>query len=230
MTTKKNTSFKGFTQATVQFFRDLAENNCKEWFDANKPVFEKEVQQPFKDLILELSPVMYNIDPQFELRPHRILSRIYRDVRFSKNKDPYKTSLWMSFQHPTKEWENLPGYFMELSADECVYGMGLYMPKKKIMDGFRENVLYDSQEFQRRTEPILNNGFEVKGDMYKRPINNSLSEYFQQWIQRKGVYVCKTIPTGKEFFGSGLSDILKQDYENLKWLYDFMKKSNGLFV
>lgn len=93
-------TFKGFTPETFRFFNDLKENNYKEWFDEHKYIYEKEVLNPLKALVTTLSPVMYNIDPSFELRPHRCLSRIYRDIRFSKNKDPYKDFMWMAFQIP----------------------------------------------------------------------------------------------------------------------------------
>lgn len=223
MTKQNDTSFKGFTPETIQFFRDIEANNNKEWFDENKPVFEKVVQAPFKELILALTPTMHTIDSQFELRPHRVLSRIYRDVRFSKNKDPYKTCLWMSFQHPTKEWENLPGYFMELSAQGCMYGMGLYCPKKKTMDELRDNILYNAEEFRLKTEPILGQGFEVRGEEYKRPIKSDLPHYYQQWIQRKGVYVSKLMPLSEDLFGAKLANMLISDYTQLAWLYDLMK-------
>ncbi len=112
---QKDLIFKGFTPQTFQFFKDLGENNYKEWFDANKPVYEKVLLNPLKALITTLSPAMHNIDPGFELRPHRAMSRIYRDIRFSKNKDPYKDFMWVAFQIPVTNdvWKDYPGYFME---------------------------------------------------------------------------------------------------------------------
>ncbi len=216
-------AFKGFTPATIQFFRDLAENNYKEWFEAHRDVYESELQKPFKELATTLTPAMHNIDPQFDFRMHRILSRIYRDIRFSKNKDPYKTCMWMSFQQPTKNWEDVPGFFMELNADRYFYGMGLFMPKKKTMDNLRESIAYDAQEFEIQTRKILDRGFLIGGEEYKRPLSNDLPEYFQSWMQRKGVYVYKEKPITKEIFTGEFADIMRDDYEALAWLYDFFK-------
>lgn len=216
-------AFNGFTPATIQFFKDLQHNNYKEWFEEHRSVYDNELVKPFKELIATLTPTMYNIDPQFELRPHRVLSRIYRDVRFSKNKDPYKTCLWMSFQVPTPDWVNIPGFFMELNAETYFYGMGLFAPKKKTMDALRDSIAYDAKEFQAETQKILDRGFVIYGDEYKRPIPNELSEYFQPWVQRKNLYVGKNIPINEDVFSPKFSEIIREDYESLVWLYEFLK-------
>lgn len=216
-------AFNGFTPATIQFFKDLQDNNYKEWFEEHRSVYDNELVKPFKELISTLTPTMYNIDSQFELRPHRVLSRIYRDVRFSKNKDPYKTCLWMSFQVPTPDWVNIPGFFMELNAETYFYGMGLFAPKKKTMDALRDSIMYDAKEFQTQTQKILDRGFVIYGDEYKRPIPNELSEYFQPWVQRKNLYVGKNIPINEDVFSPKFSEIIREDYKSLVWLYDFLK-------
>lgn len=216
-------AFNGFTLATIQFFKDLQDNNYKEWFEEHRSVYDNELVKPFKELISTLTPTMYNIDSQFELRPHRVLSRIYRDVRFSKNKDPYKTCLWMSFQIPTPDWVNIPGFFMELNAETYFYGMGLFAPKKKTMDALRDSIAYDAKEFQAQTQKILDRGFVIYGDEYKRPIPNELSEYFQPWVQRKNLYVGKNIPINEDVFSPKFAEIIREDYESLVWLYNFLK-------
>lgn len=218
--------FKGFTPQTIQFLKDLKENNYKEWFDANRDVYENELLNPFKSLAVTLTPTMHTIDNGFELRPHRIVSRIYRDTRFSKNKDPYKTCLWMSFMPPVAEWQNFPGYFMELSEQGYVYGMGLYSPKKKIMDTFRDNVVYDAKEFQKMTKKtVLDRGFSIMGEDYKRPVANDLPEYYQPWMQKKNVWVSKSKPIGDELFSPQFAEQMREDFVALEWLYNFFKES-----
>lgn len=227
----KEFKFTGFTPQTIQFFKDIKENNYKEWFDAHKEIYEQEVLNPLKGLVVNLSPTMHNIDSSFELRPHRAVSRIYRDVRFSKNKDPYKTCMWMSFQIPVsrEDWKDYPGYFMEITADNYTYGMGLFMPKKKIMDIFREEIAYNADEFQQMTQvSVLDRGFDIMGESYKKTIANDLSDYFQPWIQRKAIYVSKTLPIGEEFFSEKIADQLTDDFQALSWLYNFMKEATQL--
>ncbi|MDR1881834.1 MAG: DUF2461 domain-containing protein [Prevotella sp.] len=223
----KTETFKGFTPRTFRFLNDLKENNYKEWFDANKHVYEKELLEPLKAFFMALSPAMHNIDPAFEMRPHRAMSRIYRDVRFSKNKEPYKDFMWLTFQQPLirEEWKDYPGYFLELRADTYTLGMGLFMPKKKTMDSFREEISYNAGEFQRITQKtVLDRGYAVNGDEYKRPLSSDLPEYFRPWIQRKGIWVGKTRPTGAELFSADFVNLVKEDFVALEWLYNFMKE------
>lgn len=222
------TLFKGFTPQTIQFLNDLHENNYKEWFEANRDVYENELLNPFKDLVNALAPIMCKIDPRFELRPQRALSRIYRDVRFSKDKTPYKTSIWMAFQIPISrdDWQNYPGYYLELTPTGYSYGMGYGMAKKKVMDDFRDRVTYNAEQFKQITQKtVLDRGFKIAGEEYKRPLVNDLPEYFQAWIQKKTVWVMKEKPIGKELFSSEIVDMLKADFEELEWLYNFLKES-----
>ena len=219
------TKFTGFTPAAIQFFLDLAENNYKPWFEANKAVYETELKEPFKALITAMTPAMYDIDKRFELRPYRVLSRIYRDTRFSKDKSPYKTCLWMTFQRTVTDWMNYPGYFMELSADGYLLGMGLYAAKKQVMEEFRSKVESDPDYFRSITEELTSKrGFSIEGDLYKRPLSNELDEYFQPWMQRKSVWLMKKCPIGDEVFSEDIRRILEDDFTAMKDLYNFFSE------
>jgi uncharacterized protein (TIGR02453 family) len=219
--------FTGFTPETLRFFRDLEENNCKPWFDANKHVYEQKVAQPFKALATALTPAMYSIDPRFEFRPYRVVSRIYRDTRFSPDKTPYKTCTWLTFQRPVPDWQNYPGFYMELSARGYIYGMGLYAAKKQVMEDFRSRVEYDPDHFRSITENLTGKrGFAVNGELYKRPLNNGLDEYFQSWLQRKSVWLSKSCPVGDEIFDERFLRILEDDFTAMKDLYDFFCESD----
>lgn len=225
------TKFTGFTPKTFKFFHDLQRNNNKEWFDANKHVYEAELLNPLKALFHALYPAMYSIDPDFETRAHRSMSRIYRDTRFSQNKLPYKDFMWMTFQIPVsgEVWKDYPGYFLDLREEQYTLGLGLFQPKKKVMDNFRDAIIYQPEEFRRITqETVLDNGYEVMGDMYKRPIPNDLPEYFQPWIQRKGIWIEKTRPVSKELYSSSFADMIIKDFMALEWMYKFMKEATDI--
>lgn len=217
--------FTGFTPETILFLKELKENNDREWFNERRHVYQEALLQPFQLLATMLTPAMYNIDPQFELRPSKMLSRIYRDIRFSPNKDPYKSSMWLNFQQAATHWENFPGYFAELSAEHFMVGMGLFMPKRKIMDYFREEIDYSRESFKEMAEKALNAGFEVAGEEYKRPLPNTLPDFYQPWMQRKSAYVIKTIPLSDErIYSEAIALQLMDDFLQIADLYHFMKE------
>lgn len=220
--------FTGFTKQTIQFFKDLEVNNTKEWFDENRKTYENEVRDRMKELCVAMTPAMKSIDVDFELRPHRCISRINRDTRFSKDKSPYKTHMWMSFMQTATaaDWVNFPGFFLELSGSQYVYGTGMYAPKRFVMDDIRDHISYRASEFREMTQKtVLDRGFSVGGEEYKRPIKNDLEEYFQQWYHRKGIFVIKTCPIGDEVFSNDFQKKLEADYKALEWLYNFLKES-----
>ena len=220
---KEIQKFTGFTQETFDFFAGLKENNCKPWFEEHKAIYEKEVQLPLKALVLAMTPAMYSIDPLMNFQPNKIVSRIYRDIRFSANKSPYKTNMWVTFQQTVPNWEGFPAYYMEISDEGYQYGMGLYMAKKNIMDEYRAKIEYEPESFRQMTEDIINkHRFTLGGDEYKRPINNSLPDYFQTWFQRKSIYLYKICPIGNELFDEGFARHLYKEFTLLQPFYNFL--------
>lgn len=81
-----NRSFRGFTEETIRFLHDVREQNSKEWFERNRPVYERELLEPMRDLVADLSDTMLFIDPELKTRPAvgKTISRIHRDTRFSR--------------------------------------------------------------------------------------------------------------------------------------------------
>ena len=225
---KINEIFTGFTQETFSFFSDLKENNYKPWFEEHRAVYEQEVLQPLKALVHAMTPAMYSIDSQFDFRPHKIISRIYRDIRFSKDKSPYKTNMWITFQRMVPNWERFPGYYMEISAEGYQYGMGLYMANKQTMDDYRAKIEYEQEHFRQIAEDIIVKGdFTIGGDDYKRPINNHLPDFFQTWIQRKSIYLYKICPIGIELLDEGFVQHLFQEFTLLQPFYNFLLEASS---
>jgi uncharacterized protein (TIGR02453 family) len=214
--------FNGFTPALFQFFNDLKDNNFKPWFDERKHIYIDEVLNPMKSLTVALSPAFYIIDSQINMNPAKVVSRIYRDIRFSKDKTPYRTNMWLSFQRVLTDWQSFPGYYLELNEDGYSFGMGMYMATKKEMDIFRDRVEYEPDAFEKMTKNLIGkHGYILGGDLYKRPLPNDLPEYFQQWIQRKSIYLYKDLPIGDELFTAGFAEIIAKEFMLLKPLYEY---------
>lgn len=218
--------FTGFTPQTFAFFQGLSENNNKPWFEEHKSEYQTHLLQPLKSLAVALTPAMSEIDPLMDFRPQKMISRIYRDIRFSHDKTPYKQHMWISFQRPfdkmSEAWESFPGYYMEIGAEGVACGMGLWMAKKKIMDRFREQVAYAPDEFEQMTRPLLQkHKYELGGDLYKRPIPNELPEYFQQWIQRRGLYLHKSIPVNDRMYTPEFVTLMEEEFRALEPFYNY---------
>jgi uncharacterized protein (TIGR02453 family) len=116
-----------FTPQLFDFLRELKVNNKKEWFDPNKPHYIEYVRDPMLAFIAAVGSRLRDISPYLVADPKRSMFRIYRDIRFSKNKDPYKTQASCFFFHQTSGKEGL-GIYVHLEPDSCFTGIGSWHP------------------------------------------------------------------------------------------------------
>jgi len=119
-----------FTPGLFDFLRELKANNKKEWFDANKDRYVADVRDPLLALIVAFRPRLLEISPYLVADPKPTggsMFRIYRDTRFSKNKEPYKTTASAFFSHQTGGKEG-PGIYLHLEPESCFIGIGHWRP------------------------------------------------------------------------------------------------------
>ena len=124
--------FDGFPKAYFAFFRDLKANNERAWFEANKSRFRETVQAPMSDFIAAMAPRLARVSREFvaDPRPHGgSMFRIHRDVRFSKDKRPYKEHGACQFRHRLGRDVHAPGFYVHLAPKEVFVGTGLWMPE-----------------------------------------------------------------------------------------------------
>lgn len=105
--------FTGFTDDTVDFFMDLKFHNNTSFFHEQHNRYVETVQAPFYAMIDALGPDMLSVDPLMEIRPHKCLSRIHRDTRFTRDKSPYRDHLWFLFRRAAEPREKSLFYYFE---------------------------------------------------------------------------------------------------------------------
>lgn len=177
----------------------------------------------FRELALDLYPVMMAIDPHLETRSDKAISRIYRDMRFSHDKAPYKTSMWITYKRPNKTWQDYPSYFFELSDSSYRYGMGFYSATRATMDLIRESIGKKSGLFLGTFTKILDEGsFVIEGDTYKKKIPNTLPEELQVWYQRKNMYLVCNRKINDDLFSDTIFFTLQEGFETLAPFYYFL--------
>lgn len=122
-----------FTRATFQFFRDLARNNRKVWMDANRQRYQQFVVQPFRWLLEELSPAVLQLDSRFDTtgRTGANFSRINRDIRFAKDKTPYRAQMYLKFSPPFPGEGETGQLYTGISADAVTAGFRIYSGSKR---------------------------------------------------------------------------------------------------
>ncbi len=142
----ETTVFAGFTPDAIQFLADLTENNDRAWFQPRKATYERLVKEPMERMIEALAARLAARGVPLRADPKRSPFRIYRDTRFSANKDPYKTHLGASFpwideaggagERADDSPHGNGGYF-NFQPGEMYVGGGMWMPDKPRLDAFR---------------------------------------------------------------------------------------------
>jgi uncharacterized protein (TIGR02453 family) len=120
-----------FPPEAFKFLRGLARNNDRDWFEARRPVYERSVKAPMLALIDEINASMIDFAPDHVRPPHKVAMRIYRDIRFSKNKQPYKTHLSAWWSRRGMEKTSGAGFYLQISPKEVMIAAGVYMPERE---------------------------------------------------------------------------------------------------
>lgn len=132
----------------IQFLKDLKDNNNREWFQDNKNRYE-EVKHQFEGFINRLIPRIREFDPLIDLITAKdCVFRIYRDVRFSPNKSPYKTNIGAYIARGGKG-SMMAGYYVHFEPGSSFLAGGLYMPPPDILKKVRDEIYYQSDEFKK---------------------------------------------------------------------------------
>ncbi|MGQ1787367.1 MULTISPECIES: DUF2461 domain-containing protein [unclassified Saccharicrinis] len=129
------------------FLVELSVNNNREWFQENKPKYQT-AKEAFEEYINQLIGVVHNIDPSIG-HPHAkdCIFRIFRDVRFSKNKEPYKNNFGAYISHGGRK-SPYAGYYLHLEPDNSFIGGGIYCPEAKILKSVRESIIENPEEYR----------------------------------------------------------------------------------
>jgi len=159
-----------FTQEFTSFLKELKENNNREWFNENKSRYIAKVKDPFEVFVGDLIEA---INPYFEslpIAPKDAIFRIYRDVRFSKNKTPYKTNVSAIVSPGGRKDKTIPGIYLEITSDDIQLYSGLYQLDSKQLLNVRSHISHNMEEFNQliSNRKFINTFTEIKGEQNKR--------------------------------------------------------------
>lgn len=161
------------TPELFKFFRQLQRNNNREWFQKNKARYENIVKNPLLELVSDFAPRLHKISKHLVADPRPnggSLFRIYRDVRFSKDKTPYKTAAGIRFPHENAKNVHAPGYYLHLGPGEVFAGAGIWHPESPTLKKVRDKIVTDPTGYKRS---IAGKAFKAQcklgGESLQRP-------------------------------------------------------------
>ena len=228
----------GFTPASLAFFRGLARNNKKPWFEAHREAYENDVRVPMRALIEEMDVRFARFAPEMTGDPKRSMFRINRDIRFSKDKSPYKTHAACWFRHRnaghrvgSDAEEGSAGLYFHLEPAESFVGAGIWMPPRPSLDKIRDALAENPRRFARIVgHPTVKRRFGGLDDeaMLKRMPRGYADDHpAAKWLRFQSFTIGRRLPD-KEVLGPHLAAILEGDYKRMMPLVRWLNTALGL--
>jgi len=220
--------FEGFPQKGTTFLKQLKKNNRRDWFEKHRSDFESYVKLPMQSLIASLGPHFQSFAPEYEVNPKRSLFRIYRDVRFSKDKRPYKTHVAAHFvlRGKPKGTEG-SGYYVHIEPGEVFVGAGIYMPDNDQLKRIRKRIADYSTEFL----SVVNNAKmrkalgKLEGEKLQRaPKGYSPEHPMAEWLKYKQFFVGTAWPE-KRCRTAGFTEDVARAFEAAAPLVKFLNNA-----
>jgi len=184
-----------FPQSTIKFLTALSKNNNKEWFEKNRVRYDFELLQPAMQFVIDLGEKLSEISPNIYAIPKidKSIFRLYRDVRFSKNKAPFKTNLGLYFWEGHGKKMECPGFYFHIEPTLFFLGSGMYQFTNDQLKKYREIVSdpLNGKGLNDIVNKILKNKkYQLGGKTYKKTPRGFDPEYkYSELLLHSGLYV-----------------------------------------
>ena len=161
-----------FDLSTFRFLTALSLNNSRDWFNEHKDDYEQLVREPALRMIRDFSPRLGRISRHFLAVDRKVggsLMRVQRDIRFSRDKEPYKTNIGIQFRHEVGKDVHAPGFYLHLSPEDCFLAAGVWHPDPDALGRIRQRILEQPRSWLRAVnDPSFSKLYELQGDSLSR--------------------------------------------------------------
>jgi uncharacterized protein (TIGR02453 family) len=213
-----------FDEDALAFLSDLKRHNERAWFTANKERYERSVRQPFLEFISDAGPELRTISRNLVADPRPSggsLFRIHRDVRFSKDKSPYKTHAGAHFQLGGKGVQG-PGYYLHLEPGECFVAGGMWMPDPEVLQQIRERIAEEPAAWSKARGKL-----DHSEDSLKRPPRGFDPDHPMIDDIKRKTFTSSVRLTDKQVTGPNLMKAFVRSCERISPLMRFLAGAAG---
>lgn len=226
-----------FTPEALRFFRQLSAHNDKLWFEAHRADYEREVREPMQELVEEMLVRFRNFAPEIGGDPKRCMFRIHRDVRFSKDKSPYKTHAACWFHHRgasrrvgSEGEEGSAGFYFHLEpGGRSMLGAGVWMPPRPQLNKLRDAIAEKPAHFDRVARGLAKRfgGLDDSAMLKRMPRGFAEDHPAAEWLRYQSFTSGRRL-TDAEVTNQKLPAVLCREYEALLPLVRWINAALGL--
>lgn len=215
--------FQGYSDETFEFFMAIRFNNNTDFFHANHDWYLRGVREPSLALAEALGPAVEALDDNLERRPNRVVSRINRDIRFSRDKSPYRDYLWLSFHQNGEDRSTRLELYFDISDKGASYGMGYFRPERTLLNGLRRRILTEPEGFSTLWQ-ALSGEFQPYTNSYRRmAVPDAVPDALRPFYTARGLYFEKSIGDFGLLKSPALADEIIAGYRRLTPMYRYLE-------
>jgi uncharacterized protein (TIGR02453 family) len=225
-----------FTPESLRFFRQLAAHNEKQWFEAHRSEYEREVREPMQELVEEMLMRFRGFAPEIGGDPKRSMFRIYRDVRFSRDKSPYKTHAACWFHHrgasrrvgSDGEAGSAGFYFHLEPGGRSLLAAGVWMPPRPQLNKLRDAIAEKPAHFEKvaRGIPRRFGGLDDSAKLKRMPRGYAEDHPAAEWLRYQSFTSGRAL-SDTEVTSRKLASLLCREYEALLPLVRWINRALG---
>lgn len=218
-----------FSQKSLDFLFENRLHDSRAWFAEHKQDYQTLVLAPLRELVMDLSPTMLELDPEFVTEPKvdKTICRIWRDTRYTKDPSLYRDHMWIIFKRGGRlHGQDHPGMYFEVNLDGFSYGCGFYHASTAYMNTLRSRILAGDPEFEEAQQAFLGQKiFRMEGDCFKRPRYGSRPPEEQIWLERRNISFDGESHDFSLLFSSKLSEVVLENLRKLFPVYRFLEST-----
>lgn len=211
----------------LNFLAELEVNNDRDWFNANKNRFKTKVEAPFQTFIERVIELLQKEDPRIIMTPKESIFRIYKDIRFSKDKSPYKTHMSALISAFGRKEISAPGIYLEFKADSFHIYSGIYEPGPEVLYKLRNYIANHLNEFKKLylSKSFIDRFGEIRGEKNKLlPKEFKTVATIEPLMYNKAFYYTCGFDS-ELIMKDGLDKLILKVYKDAKPMNDFLERS-----
>ena len=227
-----------FTADTLRFLRGLARNNVKPWFEAHRAEYEAHVRAPMRELIEEMDVRLARLAPEIVGDPKRSMFRIHRDIRFSRDKSPYKTHVACWFFHRDANSGvggdaegGGAGFYAHIEPGRSMIGAGIWMPPRPLLRRIRDAIAERGTGFERivRDRAFVRrfSGLDDEATLKRMPRGFEETHPAARWLRYQS-FTAGRLLSDAEATSARLAALLEADFSRLLPLVRWLNGALGL--
>jgi len=222
---------KNFPKRTAGYLNKLSRNNNREWYAANREIYNSNFLEPPIYFVEEMGEKLLQLDPEITAIPKidKSIFRLHRDVRFSKNKEPYKTNAGILFWNGKAKKMESCGFYFHLEPKMFGVGVGMHIIPKHLLKPYRDSVadLTSGKELNRAVKKVEKNElYKVLGKNYKRvPKGYDPDSPYADYLLHNGLFGWYESKNVKELYDGNAIDLIYKIFKKMLPLHQWLVKN-----